>query len=161
MAQNEKEPATDFNDLEQVTRKYLALKALVADCTCECTQTTLTPLQANKAQEEPSEPVPARYAHALSNKTPVETPPYAFRKTAACPEEFSVEAITTLEKHRLSIWLAKFAVVLIALIVIVLLLSTVYFVISANTMPDATLLGAIVANLNDVVLAVLNAGKVP
>lgn len=161
MDQNEKEPATDFSSLEKVTHQYLALKALVATCSCEHINGTPGTPNANKAQEESFAHAVTRYAQDLPEKTPAVTPPYSFKKTAVSPEEFSVEDIATLEKHRLSIWLAKFAVVLMALIVVVLLLSTVYFVISSKSMPDATLLGAIIANLNDIVLAVLNAGKTP
>lgn len=154
------EPA-DFGSLEEVTNKYIALRAAMAGCRLNCVSSTHVVPRANETQEGYIERAIRESAHELPDKTPPVTPPHAFKKTAVSPEEFSVEDIATLEKHRLSIWLAKFAVVLIALIVVVLLLCTMYFVISSNTMPDATLFGAIVTNLNDIVLAVLNAGKVP
>lgn len=161
MTSHNAQETTDFGSLEEVTKKYVALKAATASCRHECASGGPTTSSAHKAQEESFEHAVTQYAHDLPAKTPPATPPYSFKKTAVSPEEFSVEDITTLEKHRLSIWLAKFAVVLMALIVLVLLLSTVYFMFSSNTAPDATLLGSVFANLNDIVLAVLNAGKTP
>ena len=147
MVQTEKEPPVDFNNLEQVTQKYLALKALVDLCPCE---------QSGSSKEQDSS---FGHDHSVSD-APVKSR-YAFKKMPASLGKFSVQDIAELEKHRLSIWLAKFVVVLMALIIVVVLCSTAYFAVSSKTRPDATLLGAIFANLNDIVLAVLNAGKVP
>ena len=148
--------------LDQVTQKYLALKASVASCPRECFADIPVHSVPDKTQEEPFKEAVAHYADRLSiQQASLVTPPHPLKKTAVSPEELTVENSIALEKHRLSIWLAKAAVLLMAAIVLVVLFSVATLVHSSKAITETALLSAMFSNLNDLLLTILNAGATP
>ena len=78
-------------------------------------------------------------AHDVLTQAPPVTPaPFRRKPTSVSLEEFSVQDHVTLEKHRLGIWLAKFAAMMMGAIVLALLVAMIYLVFSSDTMPETS-----------------------